>query len=314
MGKVAYIYHPVFEKHNPGYGHPECPERLQSLQSYLNEKNMFDEVDVIEPETAIRNKVALVHSPRYVDQILGLEGVEHHVLDIGDTVMNEYTTEAAMLAAGAAVQAVDLIFTKQYDQVFAAVRPPGHHAEHDRARGFCIFNNIAIAARYAQSKQYVENIVVLDWDVHHGNGTQNSFYKDSSVFYFSMHRYPFFPGSGRQNEIGEKDGTGYTLNIPMPMGQGDNEYIPLFESSLEQIRNKIKPDLVLISAGFDAHELDPIGGMQVSNNGFYKLTELAMNFASENCGTKIISFLEGGYSYKGLGQSVYQHLKCFLKN
>jgi acetoin utilization deacetylase AcuC-like enzyme len=314
MGKLAYIYHPVFEKHNPGLGHPECPERLQSIQAYLKNKGFENRYTLITPEPASEQVVELVHTKEYVQSIANLAGIEHEVLDIGDTIINEYSVEAAFRAAGAAEKAVELIFNEGYDKVFCAVRPPGHHAEFNQARGFCIFNNIAISARLAQKNKYAKKILILDWDLHHGNGTQKTFYEDDTVFYFSMHQYPFFPGSGREEETGTGKGEGYTMNIPLISGRSEDEYIVEFEQALKKIEFVFQPDLVLISAGFDAHELDPIGGMLISSEGYYKLTEISARFAQKYCGGRLISFLEGGYSFHGLSEGVYEHLKCLLKH
>ncbi len=180
--------------------------------------------------------------------------------------------------------------------------------------GFCVFNNIAIAARYAIQQKYAQKILIVDWDVHHGNGTQHAFYDDDSVFYFSIHQYPLFPMTGLKSEIGEGKGRGFTRNIPLPYGRGDDEYIVLLEQSLEEIGQKFAPDLVLISAGFDAHKEDPLGGMQVTTAGFYKMTELVSRFANRFCQGRIISFLEGGYDLNALAESVYRHLLCLLKH
>lgn len=314
MGKLAYIYHPVFEKHNPGPGHPECPERLQSIQAYLKNKGFENRYTLFAPEPASEEIVELVHTKEYVESISNLSGVEHEVLDIGDTIVNEYSVEAAFRAAGAAEKAVDLIFNEGFDKVFCAVRPPGHHAEPNQAKGFCIFNNIAIAARVAQKNKYAKKILIVDWDLHHGNGTQNTFYKDDAVFYFSMHQFPFYPGSGREDETGSGKGEGFTMNIPLISGRSEDEYIKNFEQALKKIEFVFQPDLVLISAGFDAHELDPIGGMLITSDGYYKLTEITARFAQKHCGGRIISFLEGGYSFNGLSEGVYEHLKCLLKH
>ena len=314
MGKLAYIYHPIFEKHNPGSGHPESPERLHSIQSYLKNKGFENRYTLITPEPASDEIVELVHTKEYVQTIADLDGIDHEVLDIGDTIINEYSVEAAFRAAGAAEKAVELIFNEGYDKVFCAVRPPGHHAESNQAKGFCIFNNIAIAARVTQQRKYAKKILIIDWDLHHGNGTQNTFYEDATVFYFSMHQHPFFPGSGREDETGAGKGEGYTMNIPLSSGRSEDEYIKRFEQALKKIELIFQPDLVLISAGFDAHELDPIGGMLISSDGYYKLTEITARFAQKYCGGRIISFLEGGYSFHGLSESVYEHLKCLLKH
>ncbi len=314
MGKLAYIYHPVFDKHDPGRFHPESANRLRALQDYLNNKGFFNRVKLVEPQQAPPEAVELVHTPDYVRYIQSLDGVQHQVIDIGDTVLSEHSTVAAFTAAGSALEAVELIYRDGFDKVFMAVRPPGHHAERAQGRGFCIFNNIAIGARYAQQKGYAKNVLIVDWDLHHGNGTQQAFYEDNSVFYFSIHQYPFFPGSGSVNERGEGAGEGFTINVPLTSGHGDDDYIAILEKSLAEIEQRFNPDLLMISAGFDAHRLDPIGGMLVTEAGFYKMTEMAARFAQRHCNGRIISCFEGGYSVEGMAASVYKHLMCLLKH
>lgn len=313
MARLAYIQHPYFEKHDPGAGHPESPERVRAIQAYLQRKGFFERVQRFEPSTADRDFLTLNHAPEYIEYILRQKGKERVVLDGGDTILNPYSVEAALFAAGSAMLAVDLTFEQNFDRVFAAVRPPGHHAEFDRAMGFCIFNNIALAARYALKKGYAQKILIVDWDVHHGNGTQHAFYENRSVFYFSIHQYPLFPMTGLKNETGRGEGLGFTKNVPLAYGQGDEKYVAVMEETLTELDEKFHPDLILISAGFDAHKDDPIGGMQVTTEGFYKLTELVCRFANRTCNGRIISFLEGGYNLKALSESVYQHLLCLLK-
>lgn len=314
MAHLAILYDPVFLKHDPGEGHVEAPRRLQSIMNYLQKNGFLNKVSVYSPQEATTEQLSLVHTPEYIQSILQLRGVEHYVVDRGDTVVTEQSVDAALRAAGAAVSAVDMIFTQQFDKIFAAVRPPGHHAEADRAMGFCIFNNIALAARYALQKENVQRVLIIDWDVHHGNGTQHIFYEDASVFYLSLHQFPFYPRSGSVEESGTGAGEGFTMNIPLPAGQTDDAYMHHLEQALAEIETRFKPDLVLLSAGFDAHQSDPLGGMRLSADGFYKLTELAARFAQRYANGRVISFLEGGYSYPGLAESVYEHLKCLIKH
>ncbi len=314
MARLAYLYHPYFEKHNPGHGHPECPERLAAINGYLGRKGFWPRITKLQPESIDLEVLKLNHAPEYIDFILQQQGKEGIVLDNGDTILSSHSVEAALLAAGAATLAVDAVYKNDFDKVFAAVRPPGHHAEYDRAMGFCIFNNIALAARYALQQGYARKILIVDWDVHHGNGTQHAFYEDDSVFYFSMHQYPLFPMTGLKSETGRGKGLGFTKNIPLSYGQGDEEYVRILEEALDEIPRMFIPDLVLISAGFDAHREDPLGGMQVTTAGFYKVTELVSQFANRYAKGKIISFLEGGYHLAALAESVYQHLLCLLKH
>lgn len=314
MAKLAYIYHELFEKHDPGSGHPESPRRVQSIQNHLQKTGFLNKVEVFSSPAVSREHLQRVHLPEYIDFVLEKSGVRQAVLDTGDTVINEYSVDAALHAAGAAVKAVDLIFKESFDKIFAAVRPPGHHAERSGAMGFCIFNNIAVAARYAQTYENVNKVLIIDWDVHHGNGTQQAFYNDPDVLYFSIHRSPFYPGSGREDETGEGEGKGFNLNYPIRMGLGDTEYIQLLEDGLARAEKLMKPDLILISAGFDAHEADPLGGMFVTDRGYYKLTEMIARFAQKHCQGRVISFLEGGYNLDALSSSVAKHLQCLLKH
>lgn len=314
MGRLAYIYHPLFDKHDPGTGHPESPQRLRSIQEFLEKKGFLHSISECEPYPAPKEILSMNHDPAYIDFILQYKGVEHKVVDGGDTVLGAASVDAALLAAGAATKAVDLIFDEGYDKVFAAVRPPGHHAVFDRAMGFCVFNNIAIAARYALKFKNLQRILIIDWDVHHGNGTQDAFYYDPSVFYLSLHQFPFYPMSGREGETGSGSGNGFNRNIPLAAGSGDDIYVQALEGALLDLENMFQPQLVLISAGFDAYNKDPIGGMNVTERGFYKLTEVAARFAQRHCDGRIISFLEGGYHLPGLAECVYRHLRCLLKH
>jgi acetoin utilization deacetylase AcuC-like enzyme len=315
MGRLAYIYDPVFLQHFPGAYHPESPTRLEVIQNILMRKGFFNKVSITEPVAATKEQICLIHDPGYVDYILSLRGEDGVVLDIGDTVLSTHSVDAALKAAGAAVTAVDLIFRHdQCDSAFAAVRPPGHHAERDRAMGFCIFNNLAIGAAYALDAGFAQKVLIIDWDLHHGNGTQNAFYNDNRVVYISAHQSPFFPGTGREDEHGGENARGHIINRPMSFGQTDEDMIRFLESSLEHVESFFIPDLICISAGFDAHRSDPIGSMQMTEAGFYKLTEIAAQFAQKHCNGRIISVLEGGYASESLGECVYQHVICLLKH
>ena len=308
------MYDPLFLKHDPGYGHPETPQRLQSIQSYLENRGFFDRAELIQPEPVTREDLKLIHSEEYIDFVLKQAGRENVVLDYGDTRLSEESVEAALLAAGSALKAIDLIYDDNFDKVFAAVRPPGHHAVKNSAMGFCVFNNIALCAAYAIKSEKATRVLIVDWDVHHGNGTQDMFYTSDQVFYLSLHQYPFYPMTGKAEESGVNSGAGYTMNCPLSHGTNDDEYVRILDEALEEIERHFIPDLVLISAGFDAHAADPIGGMLVSEQGFYKLTEIVARFAQRHSNGRIISFLEGGYNLRELPHSVYKHLLCMLKH
>jgi acetoin utilization deacetylase AcuC-like enzyme len=226
----------------------------------------------------------------------------------GDTVICPDSWDAATLSAGAGLTAIDQIITGQLDNAFTAVRPPGHHAEKDRAMGFCLFNNVAIAARYAIKKHKLNRVCIFDWDVHHGNGTQHSFYSNPSVHYSSIHQYPFYPGTGDKDETGTGDGLGTTLNFPLNAFAGDSIYLDIVENKLIPAIQAFKPELIIISAGFDAHEDDPLAQMRVSSDCYGQMTAMILKVAEEICGGRLLSMLEGGYDYKALADSVFKHI------
>ena len=213
------------------------------------------------------------------------------------------------MAAGGVLAAVDAVMNKQVTNAFCAVRPPGHHAMENRAMGFCIFNNVAIGTKYVQKKYGLSNVLIVDWDVHHGNGTQAAFYDDPTVLYFSVHQYPFYPGSGSEAEKGEGKGLNYTINVPLPAGSGDDVYVKAFEEKLRPAALAFGPDFVFISAGFDAHENDLLGGMKVTADGFAELTRIVKAIAQRCCNGRIVSVLEGGYHLGGLAASVEAHIR-----
>ncbi len=314
MARLAYIYDTLFTQHDPGAGHPESPKRLQHIQGYLKKQGFFNRADLMNCLPATREQLMLAHSAEYIDFVLSFRGKEEALLDSGDTRLSADSVDAALLAAGAAIKAVDLVFEQQYDKVFAAVRPPGHHALRDSAMGFCVFNNIALCAAYALKNRMVKKVLIVDWDVHHGNGTQAAFYDNPYVFYLSLHQWPFYPMSGRAEETGTGKGMDFTMNIPLSSGCGNEEYVQALEKAFLKIEPFFTPDLVLISAGFDAHRDDPIGGMLLTEEGFYKITELTARFAQRHANGRVISFLEGGYHLSALPSSVSRHLQCLLKH
>jgi len=257
----------------------------------------------VKPRAATREELEMVHSPAYIDLIASTAGKPYVRLD-GDTSTCAKSYEAALLAAGGFLELIKVVMQGKLDNGFALVRPPGHHAERDRAMGFCLFNNVAIGAHYALKNFPLQRILIVDWDVHHGNGTQNSFYEDPRVLYFSTHRYAFYPGTGAATEVGRGRGEGFTVNIPLSPGAGDPEYGIIFEKILKPVALEYQPQLILVSAGFDTHYNDPLGGMEVTERGFARMTQILMEIAAATAEGKLAFTLEGGYNFAAERRSV----------
>ncbi len=299
MRKTAVYRNDLFLAHQPGAGHVESPDRLRVIYDELDQPEVGSGLVYPVFEPASPEIIALNHSRELVERVAETGGRHHDYLD-ADTRTSADSYAAACLAVGAVVDGVRRIFDGEVDNGFCLVRPPGHHAECDRAMGFCLFNNIAVGAAWAIKELGLERIFVLDWDLHHGNGTQHSFYDTDQVFYCSTHQFPYYPGTGALAETGEGRGEGFTLNIPLPGGQGDEDFIRILSEIVVPVAVNFKPDLVLVSCGFDIYGGDPLGTMRVSAQGFARMTEIMRNLAGEACEGRILVTLEGGYNLDGM--------------
>lgn len=310
--RVAFISSEHYLEHRTPPGHIERAERIGHLLEYLPKRPVFAGLTRLDPIVADRSWVETVHTAAYIDFVR--RSAERGPVSLDpDTVVSQRSFEVALEAVGALLVACDQVVSGQVCRAFCAVRPPGHHAEADRAMGFCLFNNVAIAARYLQKKHGLQKVLIIDWDVHHGNGTQHTFYEDSSVFYLSVHQSPLYPGTGSREERGAGDGLGTTLNVPLPPGRDDATYLQVFQEELAPVVQEFKPEAILISAGFDAHRDDPLGGMQLTENGFAALTREVCCLAREVASGRVISALEGGYDLGALARSVEAHLEAFVE-
>jgi acetoin utilization deacetylase AcuC-like enzyme len=306
---TAIIHHKVYREHDTGYGHPECPDRYSVVIDALkSDVEFWNNLLEIEATPAPRGDVQACHASQHFKQVEKVVSEGTMYLD-ADTVVSMRSLDAALRAAGGACLAVDTVMSGEAKNVFLPVRPPGHHATYERAMGFCLFNNVAVATRYAQRKyKEIGKVAIVDWDVHHGNGTQGIFYDDPTVFFFSMHQYPWYPGTGTRGETGFGRGKDFTMNIPLKAFTDAAEQRRMFEAALEEIASKFKPDLIFISAGFDAHASDPLGQLQLEDEDYVLMTRTVKQWADEVCNGRIISCLEGGYNLNTLGQTVKVHV------
>lgn len=312
MGTTGFVYHPAYLDHDMGHSHPESPDRLRAILRQLEQSGTASQLKRIEPRTAEDEWVMQIHTPDYL-ALLRQQAPEHGRVSLDpDTSMSPGSLQAAYLAAGGLLAGVDAIMAKEVEHVFCAVRPPGHHAEAGRAMGFCLLNNVAIAARYVQRKYGLKRVLIVDWDVHHGNGTQHSFEDDPSVLFFSTHQYPHYPGSGRISERGHGPGAGATINVPLDAGDGDNAYEAVFLKSLVPAADDFQPEFVMISAGFDAHRDDPLASMGLTEEGYATLTSIVAGIAARHAHRRLLSTLEGGYNLRALAASVDRHLQALI--
>ena len=306
--RTGFLDHDLFVEHDTGPAHPECPERLRAVRAHLRASGLADELDRREPGPAPMAALEAVHEAEYVRRVAGTAGVGGG-LDDPDTVVSPGSFVAARHAAGAVIEACDRVMQGEWSNAFVAARPPGHHAEAGRAMGFCLFNNVAVAARHLQAAHGLERVAILDWDVHHGNGTQHSFEQDGSVYFASMHQFPHYPGTGAASERGRGAGEGTTLNVPQPEGSGDREWIGALERELLPALADFEPEFLLLSAGFDAHVADPLSGTRLTFDGYRTMSELVVELAAQTCQGRLVSSLEGGYDLDALARSVGVHLE-----
>lgn len=307
MAKTLIAYRPEFLLHDTGSGHPETSKRLDSIVNQLQKLSNDHIIWETKFRSASQEQISLIHDVRYVRSVQEICETNKNGYFDGDTPFSSQSYFAASLAVGAGIHIADSILSNQAKNGIALVRPPGHHAESSHAMGFCLFNNIAITAKYLQT-QGIKKILILDWDVHHGNGTQHQFYDDPSVYFISLHQYPFYPGTGSSEERGSGDGFGFTLNLPLPRNSNELDYWkvwPLVQKEMEIFQ----PEFILVSAGFDAHKADPLGGMNLETRAFSQLTQLILKEANLYAKGRLISFLEGGYHFEALADSVTTHVE-----
>lgn len=313
---TALLYDERYLEHLTGGHHPERPERVGAVWQHLQTCDFFSSLKLLRPEPAPLEWIEKNHRPAYVESVRAycerLAEGDVQLIDGQDTAVCRRSYEIALLAAGGVLRLVDALFGGEARNGFGLLRPPGHHAEPDRSLGFCLFNNVAVGARYAQAKYGVSRVLIVDWDVHHGNGTQSSFEKDPGVFYFSLHQYPYYPGTGHSWEKGTHEGYGKTLNIPLPGGSSDWEYFEHFEKNFLPKAREFKPELLFISAGFDAHRDDPLAGMNLTEEVYGRMTAALKELARETAGERIVSVLEGGYNLEALSRSIELHLRTLI--
>ena len=310
--KTGFLYDERYLQHDTGTGHPERSARLTSTMQHLNAQPWFETLPRINATMPERRWIETVHATDYSDRVAAQINDGASYIDTPDVSVSTDSHSVALLATGGVLQVVDGVMQKRVDNGFALIRPPGHHAEAGTALGFCLFNNVAIAARYLQQHYGLDKILVMDWDVHHGNGTQHMFEEDPSVLYVSTHQYPFYPGTGAYSETGIGRGSGATLNCPMAAGATDDDYRQAFSEKIIPKIDEFKPDAVLISAGFDAHQADPLGQINLSTEMYGWMSQRLMEAANRHCEGRLISMLEGGYNLDALSLCVAQHLQVLM--
>lgn len=308
---TALLLDPVYESHETAPGHPESPERIRALVARLEPE--AEKCLRLEPRVAEFEDLELCHEGSYVRDVLRRIEAGADELAGGDVSVGARSGEVARLAAGGAIAAVEAVLSGRAENAFCAVRPPGHHARPAAAMGFCLFNNVAIAARHAMRRRGLSRVAIVDWDVHHGNGTQEIFYDDGNVLFFSTHQSPWYPGTGQASETGSGAGEGLTMNRPFPAGSGGKEILGVFRSDLLPALKEYKPEMIFISAGFDSRVGDPLGQFRLAEGDFAEMTRLLRGVADEHCGGRIVSLLEGGYNTDGLALAAAAHLQVLCE-
>jgi acetoin utilization deacetylase AcuC-like enzyme len=308
MRPTGFVFHRACLEHDTGPGHPERAERLRAIRARLEQGGLLAELDELEPRAATAAELALVHPDPYARELAAACARAPALLD-ADTPISPRSCAAALCATGGALEALERVASGAWRNAFCALRPPGHHAEPQRPMGFCLVNNVAVCARAAQRRHGLERVAIVDFDVHHGNGTQHAFEDDPTVFYASLHQWPFYPGTGARSERGRGAGQGATLNCPQPAGSGDAQWLAALEDEVLPALEDFQPDLLLLSAGFDAHRLDPLAGVELSEQGFRALTRGLLQLAEERCAGRLVSLLEGGYHLEALSRSVEAHVQ-----
>jgi acetoin utilization deacetylase AcuC-like enzyme len=311
--KTALLADPLCREHLVGVEHPERPERFDAVMGGLRKARLLERLLPLEHRSATAEELLLCHTREYLS--IAKHDVEagYHQLTTGDTDITPNSWEIALRAAGGVLNAVDAVVAGKARNAFCAVRPPGHHATPSRGMGFCLLNNIAIGARYAQRKHGIERVLIVDWDVHHGNGTQDIYYNDPTVFFFSTHQWPLYPGTGRADETGAGPAKGTKMNFPFPAGSGRKEILGAVENSLMPAADRFRPDLLMISAGFDSRIDDLLGGFKLTDRDFTDLTRRVMEMAAKHAKGRVVSVLEGGYNLSGLASAAVAHVEALLQ-
>ncbi len=314
MQQIGLVLDPCFEEHDTGSGHPERPARLERVRRDLDDSGLKDRCRIVQPTPANDGQLRLVHDPDYIRRVVDTCETGQTALDSADTAVCPSSERIARLAAGSLISLTRAVAGGELSRGFAALRPPGHHAERDRAMGFCLYNNVAVAARNLTQNEGLARVLIVDWDVHHGNGTQHIFEEAPDIFFFSVHQWPLYPGTGAREERGRGKGRGATLNCPLPPGSGDEAFLGTLRDELVEAAEQFRPEFVLVSAGFDAHRADPLANLEVSTQAYAAATRIVCDVAGRFAGGRLVSTLEGGYDLDALGDSVKAHLEVLLES